>query len=226
MNKQAERERLFRPPMGFTLIELLVVIAIIGLLAALVVPLAGIATTKMRESRTRSEMNNLVTAIETYKLETGEYPPDNGKLKNLSATEALYTNAAAVNPLFYELVGCVFQNNQQFRSLALNESVTIKQLQDSFNISGIRNSARTRADIDYKGFTVRASQYAPLQSSNVMVLKVPVPGPFTLQGQLNEKINPWFYDSSSTNRHNASGFDLWAQISNGKETNIIGNWKQ
>jgi prepilin-type N-terminal cleavage/methylation domain-containing protein len=210
--------------MGFTLIELLVVISIIGLLAALVVPLSGIATTKMRISRTKSDLNNLVTAIETYKLEAGEYPPDNGKLKNLSATDPLYTNAAAINPLFYELVGAVF-TNKQFQSLALNERVTSQQLQTAFNVSGVRNSARGRSGIDYKGYTAKPSDYAELQGSNVMVLKVAVPGPFTIQGLKGEKINPWFYDASSTNRHNMAGFDLWAVIFAGGQTNVIGNWK-
>ena len=53
---------------AFTLIELLVVIAIIGLLAALIIPLAGIATTKMRIARVQAELSNYANAIENYKL--------------------------------------------------------------------------------------------------------------------------------------------------------------
>ena len=48
--------------------------------------------------------------------------------------------------------------------------------------------------------------------------------PATLSGNANET-NLWHYDSSSTNRHNPSGYDLWAvyAIGNG---NVItnGNW--
>lgn len=212
---------------GFTLIELLVVISIIGILAGLVIPLSGVATAKMRINRTKGELNNLVTAIETYKLETGEYPPDNGLLKDLPATDQKYTNYAAKSPLFYELVGAVFTNNPapQYRVLALNTPVKPADLKAVFNVDGIRNSARSRAEIDYKGYSARESQFAELSNSPpVMILTVPVPGPYVLQGNKG-KINPWFYDASSTNRHNRNGFDLWAQITIGKEVNIIGNWK-
>ena len=75
---------------AFTLIELLVVIAIIGILAALVIPLAGIATVIMRIARVKSELNNYANAIENYKLETGEYPQDNGLLRNMNTSD---TNA-------------------------------------------------------------------------------------------------------------------------------------
>ena len=59
------------------------------------------------------------------------------------------------------------------------------------------------------------------------ILVVPVPGPFTLLGgdDGEKKINPWFYDASSTNRHNKTGFDLWAEILVGGKTNVIANWK-
>src|SRR4051794_19013634 len=61
---------------GFTLIELLVVISIIGILAGLVLGLAGLATRKSRESRIRTELTKLVTDIENYKAALGLYPPD------------------------------------------------------------------------------------------------------------------------------------------------------
>src|SRR5687768_15920298 len=56
---------------GFTLVELLAVIAIIALLAGIVVGVSGTATIKSREGRMRAEHAELVTAIETYKLELG-----------------------------------------------------------------------------------------------------------------------------------------------------------
>jgi prepilin-type N-terminal cleavage/methylation domain-containing protein len=213
---------------AFTLVELLVVISIIGLLAALVVPLAGVATTKMRVSRVKSELGGLVTAIETYKLETGEYPPDNAALKNMSTTDRDYPNALAMNPLFYELTGAIFTNRPtvQYVPVAFGTPVTSTDLKKAFNLSGIRNSARAKADIEYKGFSIRASQHATV-SNNVEILTVPVPGPISipLTGNKIPGVTPWFYDASSTNRHNLNGFDLWAEVNLGRETNIIGNWK-
>ena len=56
---------------GFTLIELLVVIAIIAILAALVVGLSGTASRKMTESRVKTELEAIKTAIVAYKQKFG-----------------------------------------------------------------------------------------------------------------------------------------------------------
>ena len=219
---------------AFTLIELLVVIAIIGILAGLLIPLAGVATTKMRISRVKAELNSYVNAIETYKLETGEYPPDHGELRNVSASNnwSLYLSNSALNPLFYELTGAIFTNKggpARYVNMHDGEVVNAGDLTSVFKVNGLRNSARLKNDLDYKGFTVKEAQTAKLDPSfgatGVEVLTVPVPGPYTLKGDQNKKINPWFYDASSTNRHNKSGFDLWAEIEIGGKTMVIGNWK-
>jgi prepilin-type N-terminal cleavage/methylation domain-containing protein len=219
---------------AFTLIELLVTIAIIGVLAALVLPLSGIASAKMRIARVKAELNRYVNAIETYKLETGEYPPDNGSMAQTRANEissGVYHARAAFNPLFYELSGAVFSNNV-FYAVSENEQVIPANLNLIFGRAGIRNSARNKVDIDYKGFTFKEGQFAELAPTNglpadadIEVLRVPVSGPFPLIGRVEKKINPWFYDASSTNRHNKNSFDLWAEIIVQGRTNIIGNWK-
>ncbi len=210
--------------MAFTLIELLVVISIIGILAALIIPLSGVATTKMRISRTTAELNQLVTAIESYKLETGSYPPDNANLIYNTASTNLYRTTAAMNPLFYELTGTIFTNNV-FRSLATGEELATNTIATAFAVRGFQNSARNKHDIEYKGFSARPGQHAKL-SSGVELMMVPVPGSFELKGDKNKKINPWFYDSSTTNRHNRNGFDLWAEIkTGGTNITVIGNWR-
>ena len=224
---------------AFTLIELLVVIAIIGLLAALIIPLAGIATTKMRIARVQAELSNYANAIENYKLETGEYPQDNSFLKNMNTSDTnAYKSNSAHHALFYELTGAVFTNlggTPKFLSLQNSDQVVPQDLKDVFNANGIRNSARARNDIDYKGFSLKDSQYEQLSkndysyaSEKLQVIAVPVPGPYTLAGGIDGKkpINPWFYDASSTNRHNKTGFDLWAEINVGSKTEVIANWKK
>jgi prepilin-type N-terminal cleavage/methylation domain-containing protein len=219
---------------GFTLIELLVTIAIIGVLAALVLPLSGIATTKMRVARVKAELNQYVNAIESYKLETGEYPQDHGFMAQTGTNDMnLYRERAALNPLVYELTGSIFTNGN-FVVLADNDVLPSMTFNKIFQRRGIRNSARQKSEIDFKGFSLKEGQKEEINvikrgvpDADVELLKVPVPGPFSVEGRkANTKFNPWFYDASSTNRHNKSSYDLWAEIKVQGKTTVIGNWKQ
>jgi len=59
---------------AFTLIELLIVVAIIAILAAIAVPNFLEAQTRAKVSRTLSDMRSIRTAIESYVVDTNEYP--------------------------------------------------------------------------------------------------------------------------------------------------------
>ena len=61
---------------GFTLTELLIVIAIIGMLAALVTVAASAAMSAAKRSAIRMQLSQLDMALEQYRQEFGEYPPD------------------------------------------------------------------------------------------------------------------------------------------------------
>lgn len=221
---------------AFTLIELLAVIAIIGLLAGLVVGLSGLATAKSREARMRGEHAKLLTNIEGYKAELGHYPPDNGRITQVAATNRV--EYAGKNPLFYELSGATFENTDggQFTTLNKSEVVRAAHLKTAFEVNGIDNSARQKGDVAYRQATFRPNQYSELdigagESADVEVLVVPINGPhqfFKKQvkaGAPVQYLNPWFYDSSSTNRHNLESFDLWSEYLVGKDTKVIANWK-
>jgi hypothetical protein len=62
-------------------------------------------------------------------------------------------------------------------------------------------------------------------------LITPLPGPHELEakagttGTATKKVNPWFYDASSTNRNNPESFDLWSEYKTRDGNKVIGNWK-
>jgi len=61
---------------GFTLVEMLVVIAIIGVLAALLLPAVMYALVRAKNTAVAIEVNQLAAAIESYKQDKGDYPPN------------------------------------------------------------------------------------------------------------------------------------------------------
>ena len=61
---------------GFTLVEMLVVITIIGVLVAILVPTVARAILSAKNTAMSMEMNQLASALEAYKLERKDYPPD------------------------------------------------------------------------------------------------------------------------------------------------------
>ena len=72
---------------GFTLVELLAVMLIITVLAGLVLGIAGLANRKMAEAETRTEMEQIKSLLEEYRLEYGQYP-----LRGNSDTKAAMTS--------------------------------------------------------------------------------------------------------------------------------------
>jgi len=63
---------------GFTLIELLVVIAVIGIISSLVLVSMGEARAKARDSRRKSDIDQVRRALELYYIDNGQYPLSGG----------------------------------------------------------------------------------------------------------------------------------------------------
>src|SRR5258706_4409722 len=63
-----------RSTRGITLIELLVVVTIIGLFAALVAPRLWNKITGAKQTVARQQINDFLTALGAYKLDTGTFP--------------------------------------------------------------------------------------------------------------------------------------------------------
>lgn len=67
--------RAFKTSAGFTLLELLVVVAIIGLLAAYVGPRYVAQLGKSEVTAARAQIEALARALESYRVDNGNYPP-------------------------------------------------------------------------------------------------------------------------------------------------------
>src|ERR1035438_6317722 len=88
MTQTTKRNRKRAGQAGVTLIEMLVVVTIIGLFVALVGPalFKKVDTTKV--TITRSQIDNFMTALGTYKLDTGTFPTTEQGLQALRVKPA------------------------------------------------------------------------------------------------------------------------------------------
>lgn len=205
---------------GFTLVEMLVVISIIGVLAAMVVGLAGGATRQSHLKRVKSDLQNIATAIDRFKTKYGSYPPDNGR----EVIGGGQTNYLAVpNQLFYELVGSVHRLNasgqSEFYVPQLGLTSNQKDIRTWFGVDGFVNATEEMKDVVnfLPNFKTNDVTLIPQTGRTPLVgLRVAVRNPGT-----NE--NFWYYRSTNPT-NNPTGYDLWAVVVVGKHTNIIGNW--
>ena len=79
---------------GFTLIELLVVITIITILAGLTISTMSYAQNSAGRNRAKAEVNALSLAIESYKIDNGDYPRDATHTDKLDANPAAITGTS------------------------------------------------------------------------------------------------------------------------------------
>lgn len=77
-----------REASGFTLLELLVVMVIIGLLAAYVAPRYFSQVGKSEVRAAQAQISALSSALNTYRLDVGQYPTDEQGLAALTARPA------------------------------------------------------------------------------------------------------------------------------------------
>src|SRR5205085_597888 len=83
---------------AFTLIELLIVVAIIAILAAIAVPNFLEAQTRAKVSRSKSDLRNFATALESYAVDNNSHYPPYGPYVPITLVPA--TDPQALNPRF------------------------------------------------------------------------------------------------------------------------------
>ena len=207
--------------MGFTLIELLTVIAIIGIVAALVFPVAGTVKQHVVIRSAQTQMAQLQTAIESYKSAYGFYPPASAW--------------ALTNQLYYELEG-TFPTNisgaPAYMTLDHLTSIPVASLSTVFGagVGGFMNCEKPGAPPDAphaRNFLTEqnTNQFAAVNIAGtpVNLLVTPLGGPETTYMPLKvSDVNPWRYSYPGTN--NAGSYDLWIQLVIAGKTNLICNW--
>jgi len=81
--------QVFSTNLGFTLIEILVVMAIIGMLAVMVAPNIFNQQAGAQRDAALSQISSLEAALDTYRLDVGEYPDSlEGLIENDSGRAA------------------------------------------------------------------------------------------------------------------------------------------
>ena len=207
---------------GFTLIELLVVIAIIALLAAMIFPVLGAVNKVKIRSRTQAELTQIETAIESYKIKQGHYPPDNG---------GYWTT----NQLFFELLGTTL-NNGVYKTLDGSCQINASAVSNTFqNVAGFVNCTRGGGGDEGGVATaflnaLKPDQIAELDSgAKVLVGPVVWPAgyyqPMPMPPAKVVGLNPWCYNASHPT-NNPSTYDLWIDVMVGGKTNRISNWSK
>jgi prepilin-type N-terminal cleavage/methylation domain-containing protein len=219
---------------AFTLIEMLVVIAIIGVLAAMIIPLAGLASNRRIIGRTRIEIDNLALAIDTYKLKKGSYPPDNP-----TAPAGAFTNQ-----LFYELWGMILQNPNSPPNNPnpfFTNTFNAREIIDAQTLTAFFGNPSTKVGIvnaspdtnEVINFIPRLNA-AEIQNINVggaypvWVFAAAATGPALAWLPKPPQagyppVNVIRYVSSNPT-NNQSTYDLWVDVLIGGKTNRISNW--
>jgi prepilin-type N-terminal cleavage/methylation domain-containing protein len=204
---------------AFTLIELLVVIAIIGVLAALIIPVAGSVGRVKKINTAQAELQQLETALENYKAKYGVYPP---------------SNAAGVvtNALFYELTGVTNVNNSYYQPLDGSAIVNVSDYTGRFGLGGVVNCSKGGGEdaVYAKDFLpgLKANEIASTTNgsgSTFFYLVTSVSGPdITYQPLPGYSFNPFRYLYPGIN--NPNSYDLWVKLVINGQTNLVSNWSQ
>jgi prepilin-type N-terminal cleavage/methylation domain-containing protein len=239
-----------RSKVAFTLLELLVVMTIIGIIAGLLVGLAPVASLRMKETRVRGELQQLVTLIDSYKARYGIYPPDGMYYDEQNQIQG----KPYLNPLFYELSGvlayvptnggegyyysphhnetldkasadAIFHRKGVVNAIAVHQTVTAA---NSGNVVPIDQRARllTHAFKDSEFSHYQSKTSGQTREADLLLVGVSWPAsdrsnPLAPQ---YPTLNPWRYVSTNPT-NNPDSYDLWAEILVGGRRRIIGNWK-
>lgn len=221
MNWQNRNERRRE---AFTLVELLVVISIIAVLAALILPVATSVSRVKKENTAQAELQQIETALESYKAAHGVYPPSN-------------PDNSMLNQLYYELSGVTLNSAAgTYQTLDSVTSVKAVDYKSQFNIGGVVNCTQgSGEDTAFaKDFLpgLKPTQTATATNGsgiNFTYLVTSVGGPDLNYNPAGIGGNPFRYVYPGTN--NPNSYDLWVQLAINSTASapnhyLICNWSQ
>jgi prepilin-type N-terminal cleavage/methylation domain-containing protein len=212
---------------AFTLVELLVVISIIGVLAAFTIPVLKSVKRSEYITKTKAEMAQLESAIDSYKAAYNFYPPSNPNYPAVPS-EAMFS------PLYFELLGTT-NNNGTYQTLDYSATISASTVTNGFGVSGFINCSKPGAGED----ATAAKNFLPGLNPNqfngninitnngvlVTLLLGSVGGPDQNYQPFNVPgLNPWRYVSPGVN--NPNSYDLWIQLVINGQTNLVCNWSK
>jgi type II secretory pathway pseudopilin PulG len=230
---------------------MLVVIAIIGILAAMIFPVTkGVNRTRIK-SRARTEMEQIVTALELYKAKRGQYPPDNhlpNGQPNPYLNQLYYELAGTTNWMSNPAAGQATYQTLDGRSVIASHAISVAL---GSGVAGFVNSASGGSSeegstvVDCLRGALRPDQLGqvPVQGLsgvyfNVLVCSVPLSGlpaaaagvaPYPGSAQVTPNSGAWCcawrYNSSSPT-HNPTSYDLWVDLIIDGRTNRFSNWSR
>jgi general secretion pathway protein G len=120
---------------AFTLIELLVVIAIIAILASLILGAVGGIQKNAARKRAQAEINAVSTALESYKVEYGDYPRATNAFGTTASNSAnILYRALVVADATYNPSGKVFFPPSKAQCASTNYTTAANYFVDPFGL--------------------------------------------------------------------------------------------
>jgi prepilin-type N-terminal cleavage/methylation domain-containing protein len=209
---------------AFTLVELLVVISIIGILAGFTIPALKAFKRISIINQTRAEMEQLETAIDSFKAAYGFYPPSN----KTSYIPPAYSSM--LSQLYYELSGTTL-NGANYVTLDGASQITTNDVFTAYGVGGFINCTRGSGEdsASARNFISglkqnRINEYVTNNLVRTTMFVAAVGGPDLSFPAMSPGVNPWRYVCPGVN--NPNSYDLWVQLSIGGKTNLICNWSK
>jgi len=155
--------------LGFTLVELLIAILIIGALLAILLPTIAAAFRKAKEATVAAEMNNLATALASFKNTYGDYPPSRVLLSEVGYAPTLLNDVSPLNshPQIASIPsGDTNDSDLTVGALAQRSLTYLRKFWPRANYASVNTSAAVFND--FNGNSSRESVYYILSGSECL----------------------------------------------------------